>query len=183
MRARGAISIGQHWSIGSARRQRRCLHGGQPEGGADRLRCARGLASAYGRRSRCLQAPSPTRAHHFAAPSHALTRCGPWDLQTGRVVRLTGDFEMARYVALVDGRSGSYGLTVPDLPCCTSAAATIDEVLRRATEAVRLWAEDALADGEKLPKPRTIEAVPADPEVAAALAHGAVLAIAPLVPA
>jgi predicted RNase H-like HicB family nuclease len=88
---------------------------------------------------------------------------------------------MARYVALVDGRSGSYGLTVPDLPGCTSAAATIDEVLRRATEAVRLWAEDALADGEKLPKPRSIEAVRADPEVAAALAHGAVLAIVPLV--
>jgi hypothetical protein len=46
---------------------------------------------------------------------------------------------------------------------------------------MRLWAEDALADGEKLPKPRSIEAVRADPEVAAALAHGAVLAIAPLV--
>jgi predicted RNase H-like HicB family nuclease len=57
---------------------------------------------------------------------------------------------MTRYVALVDGKPGSYGLTVPDLPGCTSAAATTDEVLRRATEAVRLWAEDALADGEKL---------------------------------
>src|ERR1700680_1327629 len=45
---------------------------------------------------------------------------------------------MARYIALVDGRSGSYGLTVPDLPGCTSAAATIDTVLRKATEAVRL---------------------------------------------
>jgi predicted RNase H-like HicB family nuclease len=58
---------------------------------------------------------------------------------------------MTRYVALVDGKPGSYGLTVPDLPGCTSAAATTDEVVRRATEAVRLWAEDALADGEKLP--------------------------------
>ena len=64
---------------------------------------------------------------------------------------------MARYIALVDGRSGSYGLTVPDLPGCTSAAATIDTVLRKATEAVRLWAEDALADGERLPKPRSSE--------------------------
>ena len=70
---------------------------------------------------------------------------------------------------------------MPDLPGCTSAAATIDQVLRRATEAVRLWAEDALADGERLPKPRSIEAIRADPEVAAALAHGAVLAIVPLV--
>jgi predicted RNase H-like HicB family nuclease len=66
---------------------------------------------------------------------------------------------MTRYVALVDGKPGSYGLTVPDLPGCTSAAATTDEVVRRATEAVRLWAEDALADGEKLPKPRSIEAL------------------------
>ena len=49
---------------------------------------------------------------------------------------------MTRYVALVDGKPGSYGLTVPDLPGCTSAAATIDEVLRRATDAVRLWVED-----------------------------------------
>jgi HicB_like antitoxin of bacterial toxin-antitoxin system len=44
---------------------------------------------------------------------------------------------MTRYVALLDGKPGSYGLTVPDLPGCTSAAATTDEVLRRATEAVR----------------------------------------------
>jgi predicted RNase H-like HicB family nuclease len=88
---------------------------------------------------------------------------------------------MTRYVALVDGKSGSYGVTVPDLPGCTSAAATTDQVLRRATEAVRLWAEDALADGEKLPKPRSVEALRADPEVAAALAEGAALAIVPLV--
>ena len=59
---------------------------------------------------------------------------------------------MARYVALVDGKPGAYGVTVPDLPGCTSAANTTDEALRRAVEAVRLWAEDALADGEKMPK-------------------------------
>jgi predicted RNase H-like HicB family nuclease len=88
---------------------------------------------------------------------------------------------MTRYVALVDGKPGSYGLTVPDLPGCTSTAATTDEVLRRATEAVRLWAEDELADREKLPEPRSIEALRADPEVAAALAKGVALAIVPLV--
>jgi predicted RNase H-like HicB family nuclease len=97
------------------------------------------------------------------------------------MARLNGVFSMARYVALVDGKPGAYGLTVPDLPGCTSAAATIDEILRRATEAVRLWAEDALADGEKLPKPHSMEALRADPEVAAALAQGAALAIVPLV--
>ena len=88
---------------------------------------------------------------------------------------------MTRYVALVDGKPGAYGVTVPDLPGCTSAAATTDEALRRATEAVQLWAEDALADGETLPEARTAEALRADPEVAAALAEGAALAIVPLI--
>src|SRR5271169_6174934 len=88
---------------------------------------------------------------------------------------------MTRYVALLDGKPGAYGVVVLDLPGCTTAAGTTDEALRRATEAVRLWAEDALADGEKLPKPRSIEALRADPEVAAALAKGAALAIVPLV--
>jgi predicted RNase H-like HicB family nuclease len=77
---------------------------------------------------------------------------------------------------LIDGKPGAYGVVVPDLPGCTSAAATVDQGLRRAVEAVRLWVEDAVADGEKLPKPRSAEAVRRDPEVAAALARGAALA-------
>jgi predicted RNase H-like HicB family nuclease len=85
-----------------------------------------------------------------------------------------------RYIALVDGKPGAYGVVVPDLPGCTSAAATTDRALRRAVEAVRLWVEDALADGEKLPRPRSAEAVRRDPEVAAALARGAALAWVPL---
>ena len=87
---------------------------------------------------------------------------------------------MTRYVALVDGEAGAYGVVVPDLPGCTSAGATTDEVLRNAIEAVRLWAEDAIAHDEELPAPRSVEALRADPEVVAALAEGAALAIVPL---
>ena len=87
---------------------------------------------------------------------------------------------MARYVALVDGEAGAYGVTVPDLPGCTSAGRATDEALRNVVEAVRLWAEDAMADGEELPTPRSVEVLRADTEVAAALAEGAALAIAPL---
>jgi predicted RNase H-like HicB family nuclease len=87
---------------------------------------------------------------------------------------------MARYVALIDGEAGAYGVTVPDLPGCTSGGSTTDEALRHAVEAVRLWAEDAIADGEELPPPRSAEALRADPEVAQALADGAALAIVPL---
>ena len=85
-----------------------------------------------------------------------------------------------RYIALVDGKAGAYGVVVPDLPGCTSAGSTTDEALRNAVEAVRLWVEDAIDDGEALPPPRSIEALRADPEIAAALAEGAALAIVPL---
>jgi predicted RNase H-like HicB family nuclease len=87
---------------------------------------------------------------------------------------------MTRYVALLDGKPGAYGVVVPDLPGCTSGGRTTDEALRNAVEAVRLWAEDARADGEPLPRPRSADALRRDAEVAAALGDGAALAIVPL---
>ncbi len=88
---------------------------------------------------------------------------------------------MARYVVLIDGRPGAYGIVVPDLPGCTSGAATTDEALKNAAEAIRLWVEDAIADDEKIPKPRSAEQLRKDKDVARALAEGAALAIVPLV--
>ena len=85
-----------------------------------------------------------------------------------------------RYIALVDGKAGAYGVMVPDLPGCTSAGSTSDEALRNAVEAVRLWVEDAIDNGEALPPPRSVEALRTDPEIAAALTEGAALAIVPL---
>jgi predicted RNase H-like HicB family nuclease len=87
---------------------------------------------------------------------------------------------MARYAALVDGKAGAYGVIVPDLPGCTSGGNTTDEALRNAVEAVRLWAEDAIADGEELPQPRSVDALRSDPEIADAIRQGAALAIVPL---
>ena len=88
---------------------------------------------------------------------------------------------MSRYVAIVDGAPGAYGVVVPDLAGCTSGGATIDEALRNAVEAVTLWVEDARADGEKIPRPRPAEKLRDDPEVAAVLAAGGALAYVPLV--
>ncbi len=88
---------------------------------------------------------------------------------------------MARYVAIVDGEPGAFGVVVPDLPGCTSGGRTIDQALHNAVEAVTLWVEDARADGEKIPKPRSAEKLRADPAVAAALADGGILAYVPLV--
>jgi len=88
---------------------------------------------------------------------------------------------MARYVAIVDGKPGAFGVVIPDLPGCTSGGKTVDEALRNAVEAMTLWVEDARADGEKVPKPRSAEKLRADPEVAAALVRGGILAYVPLV--
>ena len=86
---------------------------------------------------------------------------------------------MALYVALIDGESGNFGVVVPDLPGCTSAGDTVEDALRNAAEAARLWCDDARADGEAIPEPRAIEDMRRDPEIAAALAGGAVLGFVP----
>ena len=88
---------------------------------------------------------------------------------------------MARYVAIVDGKPGAFGVVVPDLPGCTSGGATVDAALRNAVEAVTLWVEDARGEGERIPKPRPAEKLRADSEVTAALARGGILAYVPLV--
>ena len=88
---------------------------------------------------------------------------------------------MARYVAIVDGKPGAFGVVIPDLPGCTSGGRTVDAALRNAVEAVTLWVEDARTDGEQIPKPRSAEKLRSDPDVAAALANGGILAYVPLV--
>ncbi len=88
---------------------------------------------------------------------------------------------MSRYVALVDGQSGAYGVVVPDLPGCGSGGATVDEALLNAQEAVSLWADEMTAQGGEIPEPRAIETAMSDPDIAAAISSGAALALVPLV--
>ena len=78
-----------------------------------------------------------------------------------------------RYVALIEGTQGTYHLTMPDLPGCTSAGTTIGEVLDSAAEAARLWIDEAGI----APRPRAYNDVAADETVKAAIASGAMLAI------
>ena len=88
---------------------------------------------------------------------------------------------MARYVALVDGQPGTFGIVIPDLPGCTSGGKTFDEACANAVDAVRLWIEDAIADGDDIPASRDMELLRADPETAGALARGAAFALIPVV--
>jgi predicted RNase H-like HicB family nuclease len=87
-----------------------------------------------------------------------------------------------RYVALLDGHAGAYGVIVPDLPGCSSGGATIDEAVANAQEAVALWAHEMAAQGGEVPVPRSIEVVLADPEVAAVITSGgSAIILVPLV--
>lgn len=60
-----------------------------------------------------------------------------------------------RYPALIvrDGEDGSYSITFPDMPGCTSAAFCLDEAVDNAFEAASLWLEDATACHEPWPEP------------------------------
>src|SRR5215470_4022097 len=87
-----------------------------------------------------------------------------------------------RYVALLDGRAGAYGVVVPDLPGCSSGGSSIDEAVANAQEAVALWADEMAAQGGEVPRPRSMEEALADPEIAAALHAGtSALIMVPLV--
>ncbi|WLA87039.1 MULTISPECIES: type II toxin-antitoxin system HicB family antitoxin [Bradyrhizobium] len=75
---------------------------------------------------------------------------------------------MAHYVAIIEDAGPDYavGVWFPDLPGCTSGGDDIDEALRNAPEALKLYAEGLRDDGQELPRPRTLTELKADPEVA-----------------
>lgn len=86
-----------------------------------------------------------------------------------------------RDFVLIDGKAGAYGVTVPDLAGCTAMGRTLDEAMANAAEALRDRIEVTEAHGEAVPKPRALEKLRTDREVAAAIAGGASLAVVPLV--
>ena len=86
-----------------------------------------------------------------------------------------------RYIVLIDGKAGAYGVVFPDLPGCTAMGRTIDQALANAADALRDWVELTEEGGGVVPPPRSAEKLRRDPEVKAAFAEGAILASVPLV--
>ncbi|MCW5697250.1 MAG: type II toxin-antitoxin system HicB family antitoxin [Bauldia sp.] len=89
---------------------------------------------------------------------------------------------MTRYVALIDGKRGAYGVSFPDAPGCTAMGATLEEALRNAAAALAEWVADELGSGRSAPEARSFETLrKKEPDVAAALAEGATLGLVPLI--
>ncbi|MBF0213391.1 MAG: type II toxin-antitoxin system HicB family antitoxin [Magnetococcales bacterium] len=63
-------------------------------------------------------------------------------------------------------RDHAFGVVVPDLPGCFSAADTMEEVLNSAREAITLHMEGMIEEGMEFPEIRSIEEHMANPEFA-----------------
>ena len=59
---------------------------------------------------------------------------------------------MKNYVVIYEKSSDGYSAYVPDLPGCTSAGATRDEVKNNIVEAIKLYLEVLQEDGKPIPK-------------------------------
>ena len=59
-----------------------------------------------------------------------------------------------------------YGVSVPDLPGCFSAGATLDEALQEAVKAIETHLEGMLLDGESIPSPKSIDEHQNNPDYA-----------------
>ena len=66
---------------------------------------------------------------------------------------------MLRYPALIDGESGAYGVTFPDLPGIVAMGASMDEAMINAEEALRDCALEAERDEDAIVPPSAIESV------------------------
>jgi predicted RNase H-like HicB family nuclease len=126
-------------------------------------------------------AARPDRNHLGVTSPRVIDRRCPCDRRGSGMAVTNRRKRMASYGALIDGKRGAYGVVIPDLPGCTAMGKTVDEALRNAAGAARAWAEVARADGVPLAKPRPIEKLRDDPDVALAIAEGAALAVVPLV--
>ncbi len=59
---------------------------------------------------------------------------------------------MRQVILIHDPESGGYTVTVPSLPGCLSEGDTVDEALANIRDAIDLYIEDMIADGEDVPE-------------------------------
>jgi predicted RNase H-like HicB family nuclease len=69
-------------------------------------------------------------------------------------------------VVIHKDRSSDYGVSVPDLPGCVSAGATVDEALAMAREAIELHLEGLIQEGGLIPLASPIEKLRAQADYA-----------------
>jgi predicted RNase H-like HicB family nuclease len=89
---------------------------------------------------------------------------------------------VTHFVGILEKEPGTlWSIWFPDCPGCTTASDDIEKAVAQAPEALKLWLEATVEDGEALPRPRTIDDLKADATVAAAFAQGHVAIMVPAI--
>ena len=71
-----------------------------------------------------------------------------------------------RYVSFIHRDEAGFGVSFPDFPGCVSVGDTVDDAVRRGSEALAFHVEGLVDDGGVIPSPRSIDAIKADPDLA-----------------
>ena len=73
-----------------------------------------------------------------------------------------------RYVSFIHhGPDSGYGISFPDFPGCVSVGETVDAAIRNGRDALAFHVEGLRDDGEPAPRPRSIEEIESDSDLAA----------------
>ncbi len=84
------------------------------------------------------------------------------------------------YLALVyKGEGTSYGVAFPDVPGCISAGDSFEQAIDNAAEALGGHLALLRADGDPIPRPRSIEELRADPQFIADVSDAVVAFVRP----
>ena len=61
-----------------------------------------------------------------------------------------------KYLVVIEkAEDGGYSAYVPDLPGCVSSADTVEDLKHLIKEAIDMYVQDMIADGEPVPEPTT----------------------------
>lgn len=71
---------------------------------------------------------------------------------------------MLFYTGLIHHNADGFGIVFPDLPGCVTVGDTLDDLARRAHEALALHLSGMQEDDEALPKPTPLDLIASDPE-------------------
>jgi predicted RNase H-like HicB family nuclease len=66
-----------------------------------------------------------------------------------------------RYPAVIEpgNKKQAFGVVIPDLPGCFAAGDSLEEALSSVKEAILLWIDVTLDEGNAIPQPSTVDAV------------------------
>ena len=84
-----------------------------------------------------------------------------------------------RYVAFIHQDEVGYGVSFPDFPGCVSVGDSVDDAVKRGSEALVFHVEGLRGDGEPIPPSRSIDAIKAGPDLAE-WGRGAAFVLVPL---